>query len=80
MGAIIEVKYFNTFLLKRVGDTSNSNQGAYNGSFGVPGGGSSPLAGSYPQVPAANISNSTWAIEEARIRGGFNNTAVDYGA
>lgn len=79
MGAIIEVKYFNTFLLKRVGDTSNSNQGAYNGSFGVPGG-SSPLAGSYPQVSAANISDSTWAIEEARIRGGFNNTAVDYGA
>ena len=38
-GAQIEVKYFNTFLLKKVSTTGNVAQGKiiYNGSFGVPG-------------------------------------------
>ena len=35
----------------------------------------------FTKVPKAYVSNNTtdWAIEEARIRGGYNNTSVDYG-
>ena len=65
-GAQIEVKYFNTFLLKKVSTTGTVAQGEiiYNGSFGVPG---EALVG------------GIWAIEESRIRGGYNNTTVDFG-
>ena len=73
MGAIIEVSYFNTFLLKK---TVNSNTSIpnWNGSFGVPTG----VAGATPVI--TSISNDdSWAIEESRIRGGYNNTNVDYG-
>ena len=41
-GAIIEVKYFNTFLLKK---TNNSNEPIWNGSFGIPN-----AIGGYPVV------------------------------
>ena len=76
MGAIIEVKYFNTFLLKRVGQigTGSSGRGGANGSFGIP-----EDLGGYPQIVSTNVSDSTWAIEESRIRGGYNNTTVDFG-
>ena len=81
-GAQIEVKYFNTFLLKKVSTTGNVAQGKiiYNGSFGVPGealvGG---IQGGYPVLLGQNNVNS-WVIEESRIRGGYNNTSVDFGA
>ena len=79
MGAIIEVKYFNTFLLKRVssvGQGGSSNAGIANGSFGIP-----ADLGGYPQIPSGvTVSDSIWAIEESRIRGGYNNTTVDFGA
>ena len=81
-GAQIEVKYFNTFLLKKVSTTGNVTQGEiiYNGSFGVPGealvGG---IQGGYPVLLGQNNVNS-WVIEESRIRGGYNNTSVDFGA
>ena len=76
MGAIIEVKYFNTFLLKRVGQigAGSSGRGGANGSFGIP-----EDLGGYPQIVSTNVSDSTWAIEESRIRGGYNNTTVDFG-
>ena len=78
MGAIIEVKYFNSFILKKV----DANLGAggdfipsWNGSTGIP----SDIGG-YPVISTSSIDNtSDWAIEEARIRGGYNNTNVDYG-
>ena len=82
MGAVIEVKYFNSFLLKKA--SSNLDQpspvGArvlkYNGSFGIP-----QTIGGYAQVLPANLLNEdkSWVIEEARIRGGYNNTSVDFG-
>jgi hypothetical protein len=77
MGAIIEVSYFNSFLLKKTVDTvPTPGAPVWNGSFGVPTG----VAGS---TPIANVTPSTdgssWAIEEARIRGGYNNTNIDYG-
>tara|TARA_B100001093_G_scaffold490108_1_gene528861 strand:+ start:5970 stop:7676 length:1707 start_codon:yes stop_codon:yes gene_type:complete len=71
-GAIIEVKYFNTFLLKKVNNaTSNA---VWNGSFGIPG-----SIGGYP-VQSGLINDNSWVIEESRIRGGYNNTSVDFGA
>ena len=71
MPALIEVKYFNTFVLKK---TISSNLPVWNGSFGIP-----QAKGGYPAVTSAtNVNN--WAIEESRIRGGYNNTSVSFGA
>jgi hypothetical protein len=71
MGAVIEVKYFNSFVLKK---TIADNQPVWNGSLGIP----NDLGG-YKVVNDV-IEPENWAIEEARIRGGYNNTSVDYGA
>jgi len=76
MGAIIEVKYFNNFLLKKVNINSPTETPIWNGSFGIP-----TAIGGYPVNNEANTNslNNAWAVEEARIRGGFNNTNVDFG-
>tara|TARA_R110000824_G_scaffold369958_1_gene559474 strand:- start:297 stop:2204 length:1908 start_codon:yes stop_codon:yes gene_type:complete len=71
MGAVIEVKYFNTFILKK---TISDDEPIWNGSFGVP----NSVPGSYPVVAGIG-GNNDYAIEEARIRGGYNNTTVDFG-
>ena len=71
-GAIIEVKYFNTFLLKKTVD--NGKNVLWNGSFGIP-----ESIGGYPAT-TANEKADSWVIEESRIRGGYNNTSVDFGA
>jgi hypothetical protein len=78
MGIVIEVKYFNSFALKRVrlqGSGSDADEPIWNGSPGVP----KSIQG-YP-VRDSNVTagDNTWNIEEARIRGGYNNTAVDLG-
>jgi len=78
MGAIVEVKFFNSFLLKKVNAIDGVDAPAYDGSRGIPqsiGGYSRILyqGGSYTST------TSFWAVEEARIRGGYNNTNVDYG-
>ena len=70
MGATIEVKYFNSFVLKK--SNPSSNIPSWNGSTGVP----QPIGG-YPRSNTSGI--NSWAIEEARIRGGYNNTNVDFG-
>ena len=72
MGAIIEVDYYNTFILKK---TITSNTLAWNGSLGVPPG----VDGGYPVISAATTQADSWAIEESRIRGGYNNTTVELG-
>ncbi len=69
MGAVVEVKYFNTFILKKTNLSSNP---VWNGSFGIP-----EDLGGYPVVSSTDDKN--WAIEESRIRGGYNNTTVDFG-
>lgn len=69
MGAVVEVKYFNTFILKK---TNNQNEPIWNGSFGIP-----EDIGGYERVSSSDDKN--WAIEESRIRGGYNNTTVDFG-
>jgi hypothetical protein len=63
MGAVLEIKYFNSL----------NEEPVYLGSFGIP-----QAIGGYPATSVA-LDTSQWAIEEARIRGGFNNTNVDYG-
>jgi hypothetical protein len=73
MGAVVEVKYFNSFVLKKVATADNNIM--WNGSDGIP----NNVAGGYPVVGITNMP-SNWAIEEARIRGGYNNTSTDYGA
>ena len=72
-GAVIEVKYFNTFVLKKT--VQEDNLPIWNGSFGIP-----VSEGGYPVVSDSLTSEEeNWAIEEARIRGGYNNTSVDFG-
>jgi len=66
MGAI-EVKYFNSFVLRKTVD--GSDLPVWNGSRGN---------GSYPKTAVFNVKN--WFVEEARIRGGYNNTITDLGA
>ena len=73
MGAIVEVKYFNSFLLKKINQTS-PEMPAWGGSRGIP-----ASIGGYPQIDNLSSAGSNWVIEESRIRGGYNNTNVDYG-
>ena len=78
MAAIIEVKYFNTFLLKKVNDPTQTGRNAgfpvYDGSRGIP-----QQIGGYPLFATVSVDNNDWAIEESRIRGGYNNTSVSLG-
>ncbi len=74
MGAIVEVKYFNSFLLKKTMPSDQDVAPVWKGSTGVPAGTNS----SYP-VPSSTDQNYSWFVEESRIRGGYNNTNVDYG-
>jgi hypothetical protein len=78
MAAIVEVKYFNSFLLKKtvVNGAVGSTPPIWNGSTGVPSSVNTP--GSYP-VNTDTDDQKSWFIEEARIRGGYNNTNVNYG-
>ena len=71
MAAIIEVKFYNTFLLKKT--VNSANQPIWDGSRGIP-----VSLGGYPREGVANADDN-WSIEESRIRGGYNNTNVDYG-
>ncbi len=80
MGAILEVKYFNSFQLKKThtGTPASTDPPVWDGSTGVPVG----EGGSYPQTVSpvdVDAHNVRWVIEEARIRGGYNNTNIDYG-
>ena len=73
MGAVVEVKYFNTFILKKTISSATSNA-MWNGSFGIP-----QTIGGYSR-PGSDLGDpGNWAIEESRIRGGYNNTTVDFG-
>lgn len=76
MAAAIEIKYFNTFLLKKVlSNEPLDYEPVYGGSFGIP-----EEIGGYP-APDLIITptGKEWVIEEARIQGGYNDTTVDFG-
>ena len=70
MAAIIEVKYFNSFLLRKA--MPSSNKPTWNGSTGIP-----VAIGGFQRDTSEGV--GSWVVEEARIRGGYNNTNVDYG-
>ena len=71
MATEIEIKYFNTFWLKKVVDASGNPLWP-----GLPW---NPT--DYPVFPstADTASMYDWIVEEARIEGGFNNTPTNYG-
>jgi len=71
MGAVIEVKYFNTYILNKT--NNGSEMPVWNGSRGIPN-----SLGGYEVVPGVFDEND-WVIEESRIKGGYNNTTVDFG-
>ncbi len=66
MAATIEIKYFNTFLIKKLKDIVEAN---------------TKHTAPFANVPSDYVANTTydWYIEESRIRGGYNNTIVDLG-
>ena len=90
MSALIEVKYFNSFILKKVIDTIDGFAmwpglpwSPYDGASVTP----NPIT-----WPANNKQTTTgslqtadpstdymWYLEESRIRGGYNNTETGYG-
>ena len=67
MAATLEIKYFNTFWIKKMKLVVENNP-------------ATPVA-PYANVPGDYVSStaSDWYIEESRIRGGYNNTSVDFG-
>ncbi len=60
MAAIVEVKFFNSFILSKVVNSSDE-----------------PVW-KYASDAIGNL-DKNWYIEESRIRGGYNNTAIDLG-
>lgn len=72
---LIEVKYFNSFILKKIAPNSatSSTPPVWDGSRGIPN-----AIGGYSQANNPTEASS-WAIEDSRIRGGFNNTSVSFG-
>ena len=83
MGAIIEVSYFNSFILKKnlLERSGLQPELRWNGSFGIPTGvaGTTPVVSPLPVATPSTTDGTSWAIEESRIRGGYNNTNIDYG-
>ena len=88
MATVIEIDWFNTYLLKKcVDDTMQADLEVpitVPSATLVPGGLITPTSG-FPLTPGIaypgelSNSNTNWYIEESRIRGGHNNTATDKG-
>ncbi len=73
MAAVVEIKYFNTFLLKKLVDADDLP--TWGGSFGIP----NAIGGWPSSTIAAGADSKDWFVEEARIQGGYNNPTVDLG-
>lgn len=72
MGAIVEVKYFNSFWAKQVQGSGSYNDPKWPGIEWNPYG--------YPVFPVNAIDDvDNWYIEEARIKGGYNNSMLSQG-
>ena len=72
--ALIEVKYYNSFTIRKSVEGDKSIN--WFGSIGIPTG-----QGGWPQGTVADPQQDVnWAIEESRIRGGYNNTSTSFGA
>ena len=70
MAAKIEIKYFNSFIVKKVltsGGVATWPSLPWN-----------PVG--YPTYPLLSVTDDKqWYVEESRIRGGYNNTETGYG-
>ena len=79
----IAIKYFNSFVLKKNVNDVTSGNAAYQPVFsGLPNNPSNyPTFGANASNDAnvIGIGGRNWIIEEARIRGGYNNTSTSYG-
>lgn len=74
MALNIDVNYFNTFILKRIyADGSDTT------SVAMPYAVEQGIRGDDWETPIVKNTNYDWYIEESRIRGGYNNTTVDFG-
>lgn len=72
MAAVVEVKFFNTFLLKKI--FNGTDNPIWGGSFGIP-----TTAGGWPSSSIVQSQVKEWTIEESRIEGGYDNPSVDLG-
>jgi hypothetical protein len=78
MAAAVEVKFYNSFLLRKVVENlaGATTPPVWQGSPGIP----ENVDGSFPQYTELQVTkNKCWIVEESRIRGGFNNTEMLYG-
>lgn len=78
MAAAVEVKFYNSFLLRKVVEFGavSTTPPVWQGSPGTPEG----VAGSFPQYDGTQVTkNKCWIVEESRIRGGYSNTEMLYG-
>ena len=88
MAATIEISYFNSYWMKQV-NSSSSNPVWPNGYPYNTGSDALPLlgGGTLADFPGSAVDTTTtpaplnlnWAIEESRIRGGYNNVETDFG-
>ena len=85
MGAIVEVAYFNSYVLKSIGiGRTTTNEGL---TYTAEGFGTWPglpwNPPNYPTFPieasAQTVEQYEYYVEEARIRGGYNNTSTGFG-
>jgi hypothetical protein len=78
MAAAVEIKFYNSFLLRKVVESGavSTTPPVWQGSPGIP----ENVDGSFPQYTELQVEkNKCWIVEESRIRGGFNNTEMLYG-
>ena len=81
MATTLEVSYFNTFWVKRLKELTQYQDRQADGTVDAQSGGTTtgtpdPLTGA--GYVDTNVFED-WFVEESRIRGGFNNTSVDFG-
>ena len=76
MAATVELKYFNTFLLKKV--IKNTNYFAWWPNV-TPANKQSGFSAFPGDAGLTYSTDANFYVEEARITGGFNNTSVDFG-
>jgi len=86
MSTILEVSFYNSFLLRKVVGTTKAQGGTNGGQACWPGLPTNPP--NFPAFPAfaspevvnaIDLSNYNYFLEEARIEGGFNNSQTELG-
>ena len=82
MATTLEVSYFNTFWLKRLKNFTQFQEREPDGTL-LPGNFGGTTTGTPDLVTGEGYIESNvyedWYVEESRIKGGFNNTSVDFG-